>query len=488
MHQNNGVQNFFFYLLCEGGSGNNDGIAYFVLGVGVPDSTTGLAATGIPDAGDLAYLALTGYMTTYPDHADARAAWLSAATELDELYGTRFYVNVILAWGAVGVGGSGLVLPDADFYSGRDIAQQTFSPSNKVYMVINPYTYAVTWSVTNSEIWVGASPSNFTLGPLSYTNMEIFIKTNALSLPEGVYTNTMTFTNMTTGAGSTTKHVFLKVVHNYRCVSTNFAWIDPVINGHTAIALQDDSVSGPYSIPFPVRYYRETYSNFYISANGMIGLINNGLTAYANKDIPTNSTPNGILCPFWDDLNPARGPGKMYWGVEGSAAATNRQVVVSWVYVAHYSDSDARFTFQAIIKETATTNENDIIFQYLNVAEDNDTYGAGRSATVGIEDSWGVVASKYLFNGSSWLVNTQALLFTHYPAPDSTAPSGTISVADSTLTSMSSLKSISRSCTGTIKTQGASARFPLVAQSQTVLEGTLTVMVPRSVIPVISAA
>jgi Zn-dependent metalloprotease len=38
VHYNLGVQNFFFYLLCEGGSGNNDGIGYTVDGIGITNA------------------------------------------------------------------------------------------------------------------------------------------------------------------------------------------------------------------------------------------------------------------------------------------------------------------------------------------------------------------------------------------------------------------------------------------------------------------
>ena len=38
VHTNSGVQNFWFYLLCEGGSGTNDnGDAYSVTGIGLDE-------------------------------------------------------------------------------------------------------------------------------------------------------------------------------------------------------------------------------------------------------------------------------------------------------------------------------------------------------------------------------------------------------------------------------------------------------------------
>ncbi len=87
VHYNSGVQNFFFYLLCEGGSGNNDGIGY---------SFTGL---GLANAEQVAYRALTVYCSTYTDYAGARAAWISAAQDLN----SSWVSAVEAAWAACGV-------------------------------------------------------------------------------------------------------------------------------------------------------------------------------------------------------------------------------------------------------------------------------------------------------------------------------------------------------------------------------------------------
>jgi hypothetical protein len=57
-----GVQNHFFYLLCEGGSGVNDGISYNINGIGVSN------------AAQVACRTLTVYCGQDTDHAAARAA------------------------------------------------------------------------------------------------------------------------------------------------------------------------------------------------------------------------------------------------------------------------------------------------------------------------------------------------------------------------------------------------------------------------------
>jgi thermolysin len=87
VHVNSGVQNFFFYLLCEGGSGNNDGTSYSVTGI------------GIDNAAQVAYRALTVYCTASTDHSGARSAWLSAAADLN----SDWVGSVQSGWAAVGV-------------------------------------------------------------------------------------------------------------------------------------------------------------------------------------------------------------------------------------------------------------------------------------------------------------------------------------------------------------------------------------------------
>lgn len=91
VHTNSGVQNRWFYLLSEGGSGTNDrGESYNVTGI------TRFEARLI------AYRALTEYLTSTSQYIDARKASLQAAWDL---YGgcSQEIISVGDAWHAVGV-------------------------------------------------------------------------------------------------------------------------------------------------------------------------------------------------------------------------------------------------------------------------------------------------------------------------------------------------------------------------------------------------
>lgn len=100
VHFSSGVANHFFYLLSEGsGSRTVNGVAY--------DSPTydGLPAAGIGlhNATNVWFRALTTYMTSSTDYADARQATLQAAADL---FGrsSEAYEAVGNAWAAVNVG------------------------------------------------------------------------------------------------------------------------------------------------------------------------------------------------------------------------------------------------------------------------------------------------------------------------------------------------------------------------------------------------
>ena len=91
VHTNSGVQNHWFYLLSEGGSGSNDnGDAYSVNGI------------GIEDAEQIAYRNLTVYLTPTSQFADARLGAIYSAIDLFGLNSPQ-QKAVEDAWYAVGV-------------------------------------------------------------------------------------------------------------------------------------------------------------------------------------------------------------------------------------------------------------------------------------------------------------------------------------------------------------------------------------------------
>ncbi len=100
VHTNSGVANYWFYLLSVGGSGTNDNGHYF--------SVDGV---GIDTAAQIAYLALTQYMTSTSQYSDCRLATMQAAADIFGLC-SDVYIQCANAWYAVGVG---MAIADYDF-------------------------------------------------------------------------------------------------------------------------------------------------------------------------------------------------------------------------------------------------------------------------------------------------------------------------------------------------------------------------------------
>jgi bacillolysin len=92
VHSNSGVQNFWYYLMCEGGSGTNDNAdAYNVTGI------------GMASAADIAFRNLTVYLGANSQFADARFYAIQSA---QDLFGgcSAEVITTTNAWYAVGVG------------------------------------------------------------------------------------------------------------------------------------------------------------------------------------------------------------------------------------------------------------------------------------------------------------------------------------------------------------------------------------------------
>lgn len=103
VHYNSGVQNYWFYLLTQGGSGTNDiGNAFNVTGI------------GMSKAAAIAYRTLTVYLTPTSQYADARYYSVQAA---QDLYGpcSPEVISTTNAWYAVGVGAAFSATVNADF-------------------------------------------------------------------------------------------------------------------------------------------------------------------------------------------------------------------------------------------------------------------------------------------------------------------------------------------------------------------------------------
>jgi hypothetical protein len=106
--------------------------------------------------------------------------------------------------------------------------------------------------------------------------------------------------------------------------------------------------------------------------------------------VPNADWPNGVVAPFWDDLDPSAG-GAVYAGVTGTAP--NRTLHVEWFNVPHFSLSGGG----AATFEVSLSENGDVRFQYLDTDFGNTSWNAGASATAGVENDTGAVGRQVSF-------------------------------------------------------------------------------------------
>ena len=136
VHNNSGPQNFFFYLLSEGGVGTNEVYEYNVQGI------------GIQNAEQLAYHVLAHYCTEDTDYTAVRRIWIEAALDMNPAW----LPSVIHAWMAV-MGGLPLQIEtESPLPNGRvgNPYQVQFSASGGLFP-------GYTWSIADGQL-----PQNFT--------------------------------------------------------------------------------------------------------------------------------------------------------------------------------------------------------------------------------------------------------------------------------------------------------------------------------------
>ena len=432
VHQNSGVQNLFFYLLCEGGTGTNEDISYFVRGLGVP--TMGTVST----AGRLAYLTVSQYMTADTDYAMAREAWIAAAMEMDSDPAsptTNAVLSVMQAWEAVGVGSADLVSPVKRYAGGGTVGSGKYTPASKTYTISNPTMADMTWTITTEGApWLTVSPTTLTV-PARTSGVVVASIVPAVidTMAAGLYYDRLTFTDISGLVRDSTRDVILRLGTNYEMVATTSEWVDPVSQGHAVLSVIKGTPA-TVALPFPINYYGVSYTNLYVSPYGMAGFLPDGLGTAVSDSLPADP-PLAAVFPYWGEIDGGRVPAVTTVGVAGTAP--NRQVIVTWRNAQYADDSSLKASVQAAFYESASADTyNDIVFRYQDVNETNTVLGGGLAETNGIEDEYGAMHQEYDYNGSGLLAAGNALLFAQTAPPDYTPPVGTIRALGLTATTV----------------------------------------------------
>jgi subtilisin family serine protease len=189
-----------------------------------------------------------------------------------------------------------------------------------------------------------------------------------------VGTFTLTFSN-----GQSTTVQVGGAQGSYRCTTPSPTW--RTITG-TNLNLGDDT-STAITPGFPVKFGTTSYTTVNVGSNGVLSFTDS-ITAYSNTQLP-NTSYTTIVAPFWDDLYPT-GADNVYWEVLGTAP--NRELVIEWRNVRHYScssDASATVRFQVVLFEAT----NHVLFNYQDVIFGGNcaNLDKGGSATIGVQVS-----------------------------------------------------------------------------------------------------
>jgi hypothetical protein len=197
-----------------------------------------------------------------------------------------------------------------------------------------------------------------------------------------------------------------------------FGWVDITGTG-TPVTLTDDS-SILVPLPFAFPFYGVAKTEVRISSNGYLTFGTSGST-FTNTSIPNTLTPNDIIAPFWDDLNPAAG-GTVHY------LSSPTQFIVQYTNIRRFATTQPN-TFQVIMNA-----DGSMLFQYL------DMQGLLTSATVGIENASGTTGLQVVFN-AAYVHNNLAVRLSLPPQcpwiPSIAPSSGTLPAGESTASTVS---------------------------------------------------
>jgi hypothetical protein len=177
----------------------------------------------------------------------------------------------------------------------------------------------------------------------------------------------------------------------------------------TELTFSDEDGIAGIPIGFNFTFFGTIFNTITITSNGYLSF-SPTISRY-NDLIPSPVTPNSLIAPFWDDLNPALNPSSGVF-FETLGTAPNRQFVVQYQGIPLVADPDSRLTFQAILFEST----NEIQFHYLSMLDgsglDISPLVTGKSATVGIENAGGDKGNEAVHNMADSLTSGSAFSFT----------------------------------------------------------------------------
>ena len=193
-----------------------------------------------------------------------------------------------------------------------------------------------------------------------------------------------------------------------------FDFIDISSTGTLVTGIYDDSYVGPFPIGFSFPFYDSSYTEFYISDNGVI-IFDNTFIPWYNQPIPQPDGYNNLLAWCWGDLV-IRG-GRVYYQQLGN------------MLVIQFEDYGEWYGYGTVDAEVIIYANGTIVYQYDGFYN---YFDPAYYSTVGIENAEGTDGLEVAFN-TPYLHDDLAILFSRMPRwITGVAPaSGAIAAGDS---------------------------------------------------------
>ena len=147
----------------------------------------------------------------------------------------------------------------------------------------------------------------------------------------------------------------------------------------------DDWFSTMNGLPFPIRFYGQSYSSLQVHTNGFITFGTTTLTSLQvreNTFLPASGLPNNLVALFWDDLVVGSGA-EINYAITGTAP--NRALVIEFLGLQDFSSSSASLSGQIRLYEAVGAANSRIELVY----GANGGWGGDVQCTIGIENSAG---------------------------------------------------------------------------------------------------
>ncbi len=167
----------------------------------------------------------------------------------------------------------------------------------------------------------------------------------------------------------------------------------------------DNRVEGPFEIGFSFTFYGKKYTQFSIGENGWISFTHQpfwGATKNIRLPSAAPTSPKNCILGAMEDYNPI-GAGSPYIFYQTLGQAPNRKLVVMWCQCPMYNCPSALATFQIVLKE-GDTIENNIFNKPVCPAWDN-------KCTLGLQDETGYYCDtipNMNRNSTTWSATTES--------------------------------------------------------------------------------